>query len=164
MKKLTAFIIVLLFAMTSMTAFAAGPTEPASLAKARDGLLAETKKGIKEITVNDLLGMMKAKEKFVLLDIREANEQGFVIPGGNLKKIPRGLLEWLVGKQIKLDEKVVVYCKSGARGAFATKRLMDLGYKNAVNLQGGIVAWLEAGFPMSTYIGNITPTGYKFAK
>ncbi len=108
--------------------------------------------------------MMKNKENYVLLDIREAKETGFTIPSKNVKMIPRGLLEWLVGKQIKLDEKIVVYCKSGGRGAFATKLLNDLGYKNAVNLKGGIIAWLEAGKPVSTYIGNITPTGYKYKK
>jgi rhodanese-related sulfurtransferase len=164
MKRLTTLIMVLLFMLASVSAFAAAPTEPASLAKVREAKLAKAVSQIKEIEVKDLIGMMKKKEKFVLLDIREASEQGFTIPSGNLKKIPRGLLEWLVGKQIKLNEKVVVYCKSGARGAFATKLLNDLGYKNAVNLKGGIVAWLEAGYPMNTYIGNIKPTGYKFKK
>ena len=164
MKRLTTLILALVFTMVCATAFAAAPTEPASIVKVRDAKLAAAVKDIKEIQIKDLLGMMKKKQKFVLLDIREPAEQGFVIPAKKLVKIPRGLLEWLVWKQVKLTDNVVVYCKSGARGAFATKLLNDLGYKKAVNLKGGIVAWLESGKPVQTYIGNIKPTGYKFPK
>ncbi|PLX70427.1 MAG: sulfurtransferase [Denitrovibrio sp.] len=163
MKRLTTIIFVLIFTMTCFTAFAAAPTEPASITKARDAMVDAAVKQIKEIEVADVISMMKNKESFVLLDIREAAEQGFIIPG-NTKKIPRGLVEWLVGKQVKLNETVVVYCKTGLRGAFTTKVLNDLGYSKAVNLKGGIVAWLEAGYPVETYIGNIKPDGYKFAK
>nr|WP_283804758.1 rhodanese-like domain-containing protein [Limisalsivibrio acetivorans] len=115
-----------------------------------------------EVNVDDVQSMMDKGEDFVLLDIREAVEQGFVIAGGVVKRIPRGLLEWVAGKQIGLDEKVVVYCKTGLRGAFATKRLQELGYKNVVNLKGGIVAWMEAGKPIATYIGNVVPKDYSF--
>jgi len=163
MKKLTTLILALVFTMVCATAFAAAPTEPASIVKVRDAMLAKANSQITNIEVKDLISMMKKKEKFVLLDIREVAETGFVIPSKNLVKIPRGLLEWLAWKQIKLTDKVVVYCKSGGRGAFATKLLNDMGFK-AVNLKGGIIAWLEAGKPVQTYIGNIKPVGYKYPK
>ena len=50
------------------------------------------------------------------------------------------------------EKKIFVYCKTGGRGALATKLLNDFGYKNAVNVNTGIVAWVKAGYPVQTSI------------
>ena len=47
------------------------------------------------------------------------------------------------------DKTVCVYCRSGRRSANAAKRLSDIGYK-CINLKGGIIAWKEAGLPVTT--------------
>ncbi len=44
---------------------------------------------------------------------------------------------------------VGVYCKSGYRSAIAGSLLQRSGFKNVVNLAGGIDAWREAGFQTS---------------
>jgi len=36
---------------------------------------------------------------------------------------------------------ILVYCATGARSAFATKTLEELGYEHVANLEGGIVEW-----------------------
>lgn len=46
--------------------------------------------------------------------------------------------------QIPTDRPIVVYCKSGHRGAIGTTVLQMLGY-DARNLGGGIVGWISAG-------------------
>lgn len=82
-----------------------------------------------------------------VLDVREPDEtaQG-VIP--DAVTIPRGFLEMRVENAIPdKDAPVVVYCASGVRSAFAAKSLHELGYTNAVSMNGGFDAWKGAGQP-----------------
>ena len=44
---------------------------------------------------------------------------------------------------------LVVYCSVGARSAFATKVLEDLGYLNVVNLAGGFSDWKRNGYDVT---------------
>ena len=45
------------------------------------------------------------------------------------------------------DEKIVIYCRSGSMGDTASQTLVDLGYTDVSNLEGGYVAWQGAGLP-----------------
>ena len=44
--------------------------------------------------------------------------------------------------------KIVVYCQTGRMSAIAAETLVRMGYTNVVNLDGGIVAWERAGYPV----------------
>ncbi|PKA83585.1 rhodanese-related sulfurtransferase [Ulvibacter sp. MAR_2010_11] len=46
------------------------------------------------------------------------------------------------------ERPVYVYCKSGGRSARASKLLVDLGFTQVYDLQGGITAWQAAGLPV----------------
>ena len=50
----------------------------------------------------------------------------------------------------KLDKNkpVYVYCKAGVRGDTAADWLTQNGFKEVVNLEGGIQSWTEAGKPL----------------
>jgi molybdopterin/thiamine biosynthesis adenylyltransferase/rhodanese-related sulfurtransferase len=83
----------------------------------------------------------------VFLDVRERNEwdEGH-IPGAI--HVPRGSLESRIENAVPdHDGRIVVYCASGARSAFATKTLEELGYSDVVNLEGGYTEWKRNGFP-----------------
>lgn len=41
-----------------------------------------------------------------------------------------------------------VHCKSGYRSTLALVLLHQLGYRNAINMSGGIKAWRKAGYPV----------------
>ncbi len=118
-------------------------------------MIAEAKKVIKNVSPKELNEMIKAEKDFVLIDIREPQEvSAGKIDALGFKAIPAGYLPFKI-KAIKTDAKIVVYCKVGGRGALATKLLQDLGYKNAVNLKGGIKGWMKEGYPIETKMGSL---------
>ena len=101
----------------------------------------------KNIIVVDAQELISTIDQITILDVREPNE--FVdghLPGAI--NIPRGMLEFKVADQPETSDpetELLVYCRSGARGALATETLMKLGYHNVKNLAGGFIAWQEAG-------------------
>ena len=90
---------------------------------------------------------IKDREDVYVLDVREQWEydEGH-IPGVvllPLGEVPNRLDE------IPTDKTVVVTCRSGNRSGQATNFLRQNGFENVHNMQGGILAWEQAGYEVS---------------
>ena len=101
-----------------------------------------------------------ASGKAVLLDVREPVEWEQHIAGS--VQVPRGVLEFVADPaspkhNAELDPtgRVIVYCRSGTRGALAALTLKTLGYAHVANLDGGFTAWKEAGLPADEHHADI---------
>ncbi len=97
-----------------------------------------------------LLERLSAEEAPFLLDVRQDWEWSV----GNLAErgarlVPLAELESRLA-EIPRDRPVVVYCKSGQRSERAASLLMEHGFPDVVNLEGGLVAWARAVDPALT--------------
>src|SRR6266536_2211921 len=110
-------------------------------------LLNQVKGEIEEIDSPAAAGLLDGADPPVFVDVRERDEweEGH-IPGA--MHVPRGNLESRIENAVPdRSSRVVLYCASGNRSAFAAKTLEELGYVDAVSLAGGYVDWKRNGFP-----------------
>jgi rhodanese-related sulfurtransferase len=81
-----------------------------------------------------------------MLDVREPDEyEAGHIPGITL--IPMGEVADRLA-EIPKDKMLIVTCRTGNRSGQVADLLRELGYADVHNMEGGIVAWEEAGYPV----------------
>ncbi|MGZ3787491.1 MAG: rhodanese-like domain-containing protein [Bacteriovorax sp.] len=105
---------------------------------------------IKECNVQELKSKIDSKENFKFIDCREQQEwdEGH-ISGATL--LPLSELEQKFSEILPdKNAQIVVQCRSGARSMRACMFLLSSGYTNLTNVQGGIMSWAQAGYPIIT--------------
>jgi rhodanese-related sulfurtransferase len=55
------------------------------------------------------------------------------------------------------DEPLYVICRSGGRAAQACAQFVRAGFPNVVNIEGGTLAWIEAGLPVNRGTRRVIP-------
>jgi rhodanese-related sulfurtransferase len=130
------------------------PTPPGPAGGA-DRLLAGARGRIGRLTPAEAWSAAAAGTALIL-DIRssEARAAQGVVPGST--HVPRTVLEWrldpgspwcnphLAGSSRRL----VVLCDHGLSSSLAAAALVDLGYPDAADVEGGVAAWRAAGLPL----------------
>jgi molybdopterin/thiamine biosynthesis adenylyltransferase/rhodanese-related sulfurtransferase len=104
------------------------------------------------ITAAELREWQQAGKDLLLVDVREPAEYEIVrIPDSVL--IPKDrILSGEALAELPQDRQIVLYCKSGARSAEALATLKAAGFRDAVHLQGGVLAWVKQVDPsLPTY-------------
>ncbi|MFN5022690.1 MAG: rhodanese-like domain-containing protein [Chitinophagaceae bacterium] len=98
---------------------------------------------MKTISVEALKAKMDAGEKINLVDVREPHEHEAYNIGGIL--LPLGKVQGLETDDIDhlKNETVYVYCRSGNRSGQACLMLEPYGFKDIINVSGGMLAWQE---------------------
>lgn len=91
---------------------------------------------------------MIAKGEAQVLDVRTPSEfSGGHIPGATNIDISGLTFEDTI-KKLDINKQYIVNCQSGGRSSRACSIMQNLGFKSAMNLEGGITSWKGKGFPM----------------
>ena len=111
-------------------------------------LVNDAKSRIKEIDIEGYKKMVSGAEPHVLVDTREESE----FAAGHVKgalHLSKGIIERDIETKVPdKNTKLVLYCGGGFRSALVADNLQQLGYTNAISLDGGWRAWNQAGLPV----------------
>ncbi len=126
--------------------------------KTSEALVATTKKEVTAITPQALKKMIDNEDDLWMLDIRESHMviEGS-IEGMDNAVVGRGVLEFDIEHAIEdKNALVIVYCRSGKGAVLGANTVQNvMGYKNVRYLEGGIDAWLEAGYSIFNNFGEL---------
>ena len=101
---------------------------------------------IKEIDASEFARWVNdATQELRVIDVRQMQE----IAMGTVPKAEPLPLHTLPAKvhELSREEKLVMVCRSGARSAQACMFLQQQGFSNVYNLRGGMMGWMQSGFP-----------------
>ena len=105
----------------------------------------DAKSRVKEIDIGQYQQMVAAADPHVLVDVREDNEwtAGHVAGAVHLGK---GIIERDIENTVpRKDTKLVLYCGGGFRSALVADTLRQMGYTQAISLDGGWRALKASG-------------------
>jgi rhodanese-related sulfurtransferase len=94
---------------------------------------------VREITAAELAARRDAGEEPLVLDVREAWELEIARLAG-ARHIPMNEIPARLG-ELDPQAEVIVLCRSGGRSMQVAQFLERRGFRDAVNLAGGILAW-----------------------
>ena len=137
MSRRTLFILLSLVAALALSGCA---VEPVSVAK-----LPVNADGYRDVSPAELAVLLKRGD-VTLVNVHvpydgELPDTDLLIPytdvGARVAELPADK-----------DAPIVLYCRSGSMSTTAAKQLAGLGYTRIYELDGGMVAWREAGFAL----------------
>ena len=96
---------------------------------------------IPEISVEEFAEKKKTNGELILIDVREPHEYDICKIDGS-KLIPLGEISQRYG-ELNPDDEIILQCHHGGRSMKAANFLKEKGFKNVINLKGGIDEWAE---------------------
>jgi rhodanese-related sulfurtransferase len=112
-------------------------------------IVEDTRKRIREVTIDEVKAKLDRREKFLLIDVREESEYAADhLPGA--VHLGKGIIERDVEALVPdQDTPMVLYCGGGFRSALAADNLQKMGYTQVLSMDGGIRGWREKGFALT---------------
>jgi rhodanese-related sulfurtransferase len=112
-------------------------------------IVEDTRKRIREVTIDEVKAKLDRKEKFLLIDVREESEYAADhLPGA--VHLGKGIIERDVEARVPdQNTPIVLYCGGGFRSALAADNLQKMGYTQVLSMDGGIRGWREKGFSLT---------------
>lgn len=102
------------------------------------------------VSVQQAKHMTKHSSNLLILDVRNESEYAL----GHLYdavSMPLHELENRLGElETSHHTKVLVYCSAGDRSSLACQILANNGFTKVYDMEGGIVAWMDANYPIDT--------------
>jgi rhodanese-related sulfurtransferase len=102
----------------------------------------------KTISVSDANAMIQSSPNLLVVDVRTSQEYA----QGHLKgamNIPLSDLPVQIGG-LDRNRPILVYCQTGVRSAQAATMLVNAGFTQVYDMEGGLTAWINAGYPTVT--------------
>ncbi len=93
-----------------------------------------------------LIEKNRENSDFVIIDIRTPQEfsDGHIENAINIDFYSRDFRQKL--SELDKNKTYLVYCRTGVRSKLAMPVFINLGFKEVYEMDGGIVAWIEAGY------------------
>ena len=112
-------------------------------------IVEDTRKRIREVTIDEVKAKLDRREKFLLIDVREESEYAADhLPGA--VHLGKGIIERDVEARVPdQNTPMVLYCGGGFRSALAADNLQKMGYTQVLSMDGGIRGWREKGFALT---------------
>jgi rhodanese-related sulfurtransferase len=108
-------------------------------------LVNDSKRRIREVSVDETQRRMKQNANAKLIDVREDNEWQAAHAVGAIH-LGKGIIERDVEATVPdKSTELILYCGGGYRSALAADALQQMGYTNVFSMAGGWKAWKEAG-------------------
>ena len=104
--------------------------------------------GVPAVDVKQAAEMQGDDVGALIIDVRERNEYTQLRAKGAVL-LPLGRLNGRV-KDLPRDRELLMMCRTGGRSANATQFLQAQGFENVTNVNGGMVAWHNAGLPTTS--------------
>lgn len=123
------------------------------------GMAAEALRAVPSIKPADAQRRQKAEADLLVIDVRDAADiaQTGTVPGAI--NISYGSLTYMADHDVPEDWRdprladrsrpIITTCILGPLGALGGKLLHDMGFTNVQILEGGVMAWMEAGLPVA---------------
>jgi len=145
MKKTNLFLLLIVAVLGIAACTTATSEAPASPGESGVGQIVPVDGGGQyiDITPQELNTMLGEKD-FFFVNVHipydgELPDTDTFIP---FDEIEQNLSEYPQDK----DAKIVLYCRSGSMSATAAREMVNRGFSNIYNLDGGFRAWSEAGY------------------
>jgi rhodanese-related sulfurtransferase len=113
-------------------------------------LVEETRQHVRECQVETVKQYVEQGEPYMLIDVREDHEvtSGMVPTAVHVGK---GILERDIEAMIPdKGTRIILYCGGGYRSVLAAANLQKMGYEHVQSLEGGIKAWKDAGYSLTS--------------
>ncbi|RMG64719.1 MAG: rhodanese-like domain-containing protein [Calditrichaeota bacterium] len=102
------------------------------------------------VDVEEAYTFIQQHPEALVLDVRTPQEYTGPlghIPGAHLKPVQQ-ISQWVQELESMKDKPIVVICRSGARSRMAAQFLQEKGFRNVINVDGGMMAWNAKGLPV----------------
>ncbi|MEJ2753515.1 MAG: rhodanese-like domain-containing protein [Chloroflexota bacterium] len=102
--------------------------------------------GVNAVELNDLL--QDSEKDILLVDVRSPSEY---VHDGHIEGAQLLPLQQLMqgAAELPREQEIVIVCRSGNRSMVACQQLVQMGFANVKNFNGGMIAWQMAGLPVS---------------
>ena len=121
---------------------------PENSTKEVNGIATE-KKAFTNVSVAELQSAIQKEHDVIVLDVRTVGEvsEGYVPLSINIDVKDENFKNKVL--DLNQETTVYVYCRSGHRSQIASEKLIELGFSDVRNVEGGFMAWEQGGFDIA---------------